>query len=144
VPSRGTLATFEDPLLSECATAFERRGKAIRYHTKSLAIERAVEADGRERLTVEIRPSGGGRPASVHLSLWPDGSLWFQAARPGVRARGGWDFLFSFTGTLGDLHPDELVSTFESSLPEVSGLRPATDAEARVLSLWSRVQPIAG
>jgi hypothetical protein len=77
----------------------------------------------------------------VRLSLWPGGALWFQAAQPGTRAHGGWAFLFSFNGTLGDLRPDELVSTFESSLDELYGYVHAS-AAGRLLALWSRVQPI--
>ena len=136
------LDSFENPLLRECAAAFERRGKAIRYNTKGFAIERAVEADGRERLNVGVS-ARGGRPASTRFCLWSDGALWFQAAKPGVSARGGWDFQFSFSGTLGDLPPDELVSTFESGLVAVNH-RGGSDVEARVLLLWSRVQPFTG
>jgi hypothetical protein len=135
------LASFENPLLSECAKAFERRSKAIRYQTKAFAIERSVGADGGERLNVDVSTLVD-RPTRVRLSLWPEGALWFQAAQPGTSARGGWDFLFSFEGTLGDLHPDELVSTFESSLHELHGYVHASAAE-RLLALWSRVQPIA-
>jgi hypothetical protein len=83
------------------------------------------------------------RPTQVRLSLWPDGALWFRAAQPGTRAHGGWDFLLSFDGTLGDLPPDELVSIFESSLHELGGHVHAS-AAPRLLALWSRVQPIAG
>ena len=139
---RGIVAIFEDPLLNECATAFERRGKAIRYQTKALAIERAVEADGAERLNVDAS-TVEARPTQVRLVLWAEGGLWFQAARPGPSARGGWDFLFSFNGTLGDVDPDELVATFESSLGEVHASSGVSDAAARLLALWSRVQPVA-
>jgi hypothetical protein len=136
------LASFQNQLLSACATAFERRSKALRYHTKRFALERAVGADGDERLNVDVSTLEA-RPTQVRLSLWPDGAIWFQAAQPGVRAQGGWDFLFSFDGTLGDLPPDELVSMFESSLHETYGQTRAGDAATRLLALWSRVQPIA-
>ena len=136
------MVNFENSLLSECATAFGRRGKAIRYHTEGFAIERVIEADGQERLNIDVSTLET-RPTRVHLRLWPEGNIWFQAARSGPSARGGWEFLFSFDGTLGDLPPGELVSTFESSLGEVLASRGVIDATDRLLALWSRVQPIA-
>jgi len=68
-------ASFENPLLIQYATAFERRGKAIRYHAKGFAIARGVEADGGERLNVDIPARGGGRPARVHFRLMFESSL---------------------------------------------------------------------
>src|SRR5262245_54972660 len=135
--SRGSWPAFEDRLLSGCSTAFERRRKAIRYGAKSFAVERVVE-DGDERLDIDVSTMVD-RPADVRLCSWPSGALWFQAAQRGVRKLGGWDFLFSFEGTLGDLAPDELVSTFEASVVVLHGYVHESSA-ARLLTLWSRVQ----
>jgi len=133
---------FSSKVLSDCSVAFGRRRKAIRHRAKSLTIKRVVEVDGQERLNIDVATLVD-RPTQVRLSLWADGTIWFRAAQPGPRSRGGWDFLLTFDGTLGDVRPEELISTLEASLIQLHG-HVRDGAAERVLALWSRIQPKAG
>jgi hypothetical protein len=132
-----SLPDYESEFLSRCASAFLRRGKALRYQTVSFSVERSIEAGATERMNVDVLIY---RQSQIRLSIWPDGALWFRVATPGPRRRGGWDFLISFDAEIDALAPEELVALFEESLIAIDV--PAVEGTAqKLLTIWARAHP---
>lgn len=132
------------PFVAELLAAFLRRRKAIKYRLKSFEPRLEVEAgdDGEELqlLHVEAR-TGGGPESQISLKVWEDGELWFQACRPGPRRQGGWAFLESFHGSVGELRGPGVVKLFEESLTPI-GLFPAGgDIGAQLRRIWRTAKP---
>jgi hypothetical protein len=132
-----SLPDFENEFLRRCASAFIRRGKALRYQTVSFSVERSIEAEATERMNVDVLAY---RRSQIRLSIWPGGALWFRVATPGPSRIGGWDFLMWFDAEIGDLVPEELVALFEESLIAV-GVPPASGAGQQLLDIWIRANP---
>lgn len=138
-----SLPDFENEFLRRCASAFARRGKALRYKTRSryktasFSVERSVEGDATERLNVDALLH---QRSQISLSIWPDGPLWFSVATPGPRRSGGWDFLMSFDGEIGALSHEELVALFEESFLAVT-VPPAEGTAQQLLAIWARAHP---
>ena len=125
--------------LDQCAAAFGRRGKAIRYHAR-FALTREVEQDGYDRLNIDV--SRGSNSTSMRLSLWSDRTMWFFAGRPGPRRRGGWQYLIEFHGYLDVVQPSEVVSLFEESLLCVDYPKDPNQRFSALLDAWQDVDPV--
>jgi hypothetical protein len=102
---------FDSALLGSILEAFERRGKALRYHG-SLASERELD-HGIERLNVDV---ASVTRLQLRLTVWPDGAFWLTVNKPGPIREGGWDMTQQVKGSLGEWTPREIVARVEESL----------------------------
>lgn len=109
---------FESAFLTEIVTAFEQRGKAIRYHGE-LKLSRDLEESG-ERLNVDHE---GLDRCRVRLSIWADGVFWMGMTQPGPRREGGWAFKDEFSGNLRDKNAARVVVRFEETINGPGGAR---------------------
>jgi hypothetical protein len=132
------IPSFASPHLSGLARAFSRRGKAIRYHSKSFKVlsERDVTGDEPlERLNADICLISPHN-TKLRLSLWPDGAMWLWA---GQSSKSGWAFQVTVEGVLSAATPTGIVDAFEESIGIVSQPQEAAAIEARLRKLWARM-----
>jgi hypothetical protein len=102
---------FDSALLGDVFDAFQRRGKAIRYHG-ALEWSRDVE-QGSERLNIDVAITDSVR---LRLSIWPDGAFWLAVTKPGPSRTGGWQIHEQIEGTAAEIPPSEIVARFESTM----------------------------
>jgi hypothetical protein len=102
---------FESAFLHEVATAIERRGKAIRYHS-SLKCSRDVGESG-ECLKVEHT---GLFRISVRLFIWSDGAIWLSVTQPGPNRTGGWALHHELRSHVAEFDGPEVCRRFERTI----------------------------
>ena len=128
---------FDSPLLREMASAFQRRGKAIRYH-RTLSCEREAREDSPERMNIDIRQGD----SQLRFSLWEDGMAWVRlcVGRPGA----GWTFLDSFHGDARNLPVAAMVELAEATLADSFRLGHSEPGEyrERLRARWADLGPL--
>lgn len=108
-----SIPVFESEFLCGVVEAFERRGKAIRYHGR-LQYSRAVE-DAGERLNVDFANLAAVR---IRLSIWQDGIIWLGVTKPGARREGGWLLNLGFHSQAAGSSGPEICRRFEQTLAQ--------------------------
>ena len=119
---------FETPALADLAAAFQRRGKAIRYHGKFSATR---EIEGGESLNADLATLS---KLHLRLSVWATGDWWFLICQPQPGRSGGWLFKHELRGELGDRPAEAFVKAFEDSM--LVGYRFADEQFAKLQEVW--------
>ncbi len=103
---------FDSTRLQEIADAFERRSKAIRYHSASFSINRETK-ESLERMVVEFI---GVCELRVCLSIWEDDVFWLGVSISGASRKGGYKHYEELHGTLNKISTFDVVERFEKTL----------------------------
>jgi len=133
--------TFAVPRLQSLAQAFLRRRRAMKYMSTALVVSSEKDGDVPDEvchLCVDIA-SHQDRPAHARLFVWPNGDIWFQAYQPRQK---GWNFHFSFTGTLGGAACRDIVGWFEESFFLACSSGGGDANIEKILEIWRVADPI--
>lgn len=127
--------SFDEVLLDRIAVALGCRAKAIKYHTNRFACAREHEADGEERLNMDVETLED-RPTGVDLSVWPDGAIRLGVHQPSTHSKGGWAFAYKGRGNVLDLEAADVIGMFEETLSQMYGSTRPSDAPDRIEQIW--------
>ena len=120
---------FEMPVLASLAAAFERRGKAFRYHG-TFSVTRELEG-GDERLNADYSSLS---KLQFRLSVWGTGEWWFHTCQRRPGRAGGWLFKHEMRGEQGCCPADAIVKAFEHSM--LAGSWSADARFAKLQEVW--------
>ena len=120
---------FETPPLADLAAAFDRRGKAIRYHG-DFSVTREVEGHD-ERLNADYSSLS---KLHLRLSVWGTGNWWFLACQPKPGRGGGWLIKHELRGEPGHRPAEAFVKAFEDSM--LVGYWSADQQLAKLQDVW--------
>jgi hypothetical protein len=127
---------FETPALADLASAFHRRGKAIRYRGE-FSVTRAVD-DGNERLNADY---SGMFKLHLRLSVWGTGDWWFLARQRRHGRTGGCLFKLELRGDSNHRPAEAFVKAFEDSM--LAGYWAADEQLTELQKVWHIQRPPA-